>query len=596
LKHCWISPGRSIPNIENVSIRRSGERPLARTSLDIFTNGRPASRPKTFMPSVTHVPFRNIPNQSALFLDYLDLSTQALRYFPCAPTLKNLVQTAQNRIANLQFDRPKITSILRRQNESFGCDSATLFQIAELERPDCFAVFTGQQVGLFAGPLYTVYKALTAIHLAEELKKHGIRAVPIFWMDTEDHDLAEVTHQVVIGAGQSVQAINYRNILFGNAELPPRSVGSIRFTESVERAVDDYVRRLPDSKWKGEVQIQLESTYKPGSTFAQSFAHLLSQILSGSGLIFFDPLDAEAKRLASGVFHRALCDADAIHAAVVQRNRELEISGFHSQVSVQENSSVLFYIDEGKRCALERRKAGFGLKNRDKNFGLEDLLDCLERAPENFSPNVLLRPLVQDHLFPTVAYVGGPAELAYFAQIETLYALFGQPMPVIWPRNSCTLLEPEVTEAMNRLRIDFLDCLSEKNVILERALHNAGHLKASDRIQGLQEHLDRLFTEISPEVRALDPSLVRALETARKKILHNFQHLRTHVIRSEGNQASSVLDSVDLLMSHCFPERRLQERELGIHHFLARRGPSLLGAIRSTMGAANFAHHVIQLD
>jgi bacillithiol synthase len=549
-----------------------------------------------YMASVRHVPFRAIPNQSALFLDYVEFSARALRFFQCPPTIDALVQNIRDRIASRQYHRPEIASIVRRQNESFGCDSATMSRIGELEKPDCFAVLTGQQVGLFTGPLYTLYKALTAINLADELQKHGVQAVPIFWMDTEDHDLAEVSHQTVFAPAHSLQSVDYGAILWEDARVPKGSVGSIRFTENIKRVVSDYVRQFPDSTWKHYTQAQLESTYSPGASFSQAFARLLSQILRGYGLILFDPMDAEAKRLASGVFRRALCNAGEIHGALVRRNRELEISGYHSQVNILDNSTVIFYNADGERLALERRQSGFALKTRDTNFSLQDLLDRLEEAPENFSPNVLLRPLVQDSLFPTAAYVGGPAEVAYFAQIETLYQLFGHPMPAIWPRNSCTLLEPTISEAMTRLGLDFLDCFRGKDEIREKALRNTGYLGASGSVEALQWRVEALFTEIGPEILALDPSLTQALETAKRKILHNFQHLRSHLVRAEGSRASSVFDAVDMLLSHCFPGRKLQERELGIHQFLAHRGPSLLETVRSRMEAGNFTHHVIQLD
>jgi uncharacterized protein YllA (UPF0747 family) len=264
-------------------------------------------------------------------------------------------------------------------------------------------------------------------------------------------------------------------------------------------------------------------------------------------------------------------------------------------VSVSENSTVLFFIENGERRALEQRESGFGLKNINRTFGLDELLGYAGEAPEKFSPNVLLRPLVQDHLFPTAAYVGGSAELAYFAQIEVLYEIYDLPMPVLWPRDSFTLIEPEIGAEMDRMGIEFPDCFRGKHHLDQKAVQVSGYSQAAANLDSMQEQLDRVLTEIKPELQAVEPPLAQALETARRKIMHNILHLRSQVTRWEGTRHSSISDRVNLVLAHCYPNSNLQERELGIYHFLARCGSSLLNDIRSLMETGNFEHHVIRL-
>ena len=393
------------------------------------------------MALIKDIPYRNLPNQSELFLRYLEKSPDVLRFFQHPPSFENLNIGLRDRIIRQQFPRSEIVSILRRQNKSYECDAETLNRIDELENPDCVAILTGQQVGLFAGPLYTVYKALTAIRLCDALKSRGIRAVPIFWMETEDHDLAEVTHQTVLAQDNPAQAIDYREALFGNTSASIRPVGSIHFPDSIRKVVEDFAASLADTEWKHETQSLLESTYQPGFTFTQSFARLLLKILGDAGLILFDPQDPQTKPLAAHLFRWALEKSDDIHASLLKRKAELEAAGLHSQVHISDHSTILFHIENGERHALVRRDSGFGLKNSDRNFSLRELQNCVEDNPEKFSPNVLLRPIIQDSLFPTLAYVGGPAELAYFAQIEALYTMLDKPMPVLWPRDSFTLID-----------------------------------------------------------------------------------------------------------------------------------------------------------
>jgi|WetSurSiteA1Bulk_404760.scaffolds.fasta_scaffold06864_3 bacillithiol synthase len=547
------------------------------------------------MPTIQDIPFSSIPHQSALFLSYLNFSPPALRFYSNAPTIESLERIARADPADLRFPGAEITSILRRQNDAFGADAKTQHQIDELEKAGCVAILTGQQVGLFASPLYTIYKALTTVHIAEELKKRGIRAVPIFWLETEDHDLPEVTHRTLLDPHGSIQTIDYRGTLFKEAGMLPGSVGSLRFPESVREVVHDFLSRFPDSSWKGEIQHQLESTYKPGATFALSFAQLLSQILRGSGLILFDPHDSEAKRLTRAVIQKSLRESDTLRAALLERNQELESAGFHSQVSILENSTVLFLFEDGARYALERRDSGFALKNGSRIFSLDELLSLAEQTPEKFSPNVLLRPLIQDYLFPTIAYVGGSSEVAYFAQIEVLYRLFGRPMPVIWPRNSFTLIESQIGAEMDRLQITLQDCFHDRQSLTEKVLRNSGFSEAATNIEGLQRLLDHGLTEIKPELQAVDPTLARALETARRKIFHNVQRLKSQVIRLEATQNSAISNIVDMLRNNCFPNGALQERELGIQHFLVRYGPSVLDDIRASLELGRFSHRVLRL-
>jgi bacillithiol biosynthesis cysteine-adding enzyme BshC len=545
------------------------------------------------MAHISDIPFHAIPRQSALFLSYLESSPAALRFYQYAPTMEGLENAARGRIKDAQFPREEIASILERQNKGYGCDATTLGQISALRNPDSVAILTGQQVGFFTGPLYTIYKALTAIQIAGELKKRGFRAIPIFWMDTEDHDLREVTLRTVLNPNSSLENIDFRSIF--SEEPPACSVGSIPLPEAIREAVQNYLSHFPDSDEKPGLKLQLESTYRSGATLAQSFAELLLRILPGSGLILFNPQDAEAKRLASAVFQTALQKEDAVRNALLQRNQQLEQSGFHSQVKVLENSTVLFLTKDGERRALERKDSRFRLKNTDRTCGLDELLDAAAGTPERFSPNVLLRPLVQDHLFPTVAYVGGSSEVAYFAQIEALYEMFDCPMPVIWPRHSLTLVEPEVGAEMDRLGVGVQDCFHGKQILAEKTVQNADFSKAAATLDKLGEHLDQILTEVKPDMQAVEPPLAQALETARRKILHNVQHLKSQVIRFEGIRNSSTLGIIDLLLNNCYPYQNLQERELGIHHFLARHGSSVLDDIRAAMDLGSFAHRVLRL-
>ncbi len=542
------------------------------------------------------VPYRKIPGQSRIFLEYLECAPSAHRFYQRPPSFPAIQKFVRQDLTQLSFPRREMAAILRHQNARLGTGEPTQRNISKLESPGCIAVVTGQQVGLFAGPLYTIYKALTAIRVADEIEAQGLPCVPVFWMESEDHDLAEVTHSTVLGTDGSLHRLDFLDLLFGDSRASARSVGSRPFPEAIRRAVAEYASFLPEGKYRENVRALLEETYVPGSSLADSFGRLMARLLGGFGLVFFNPSEMGAKRLVGSVFRTALTDSAAISQAVHDRTLDLEAAGFHSQVHMPEDSTVVFFQQDGERRSLLRRGSRFVLKNTTTSFAPEELLALCETVPELFSPNVLLRPLIQDHLFPTAVYVGGPAEIAYFAQIEVLYRWFSRPMPAIWPRSSFTLLEPEISSAMNQAALKFEDCIGSKEHLLERLLEAADRRPAGTRLKTLSVDIDRTFGEVRPAMVIADASLGRALDTAQRKILHHVARLQAKFTQMEARQYDGLPLLADAILNQCYPNGNLQERELGIHGFIARRGPKLPERIYELLDLSQFAHQVVSLE
>ena len=552
----------------------------------------------TCMPSLATIPFRRIPHHSEIFLDYLDLSPAALRFYARPPSLESLESAAHQICARFQTPRRQIARVLKRQNEGFGSSPRTMQYIRDLEDDRCVAVVTGQQVGLFTGPLYTPYKALTAIRIAEELRARGVPAVPLFWMDSEDHDLAEVTRVWVLERGSAPRMIDYCPILFGENrdEDVSRPVGSISFGESIENAVEQYVEFLPESPRNESIRALLQQAYRRGATFTQAFASLMVHLFRNHGLILFDSSDQEAKPLVSGTFQRALRECAGICEALRSRDIALEEAGYHTQVHVAENSTVLFVHDQGQRRALARADEGFALKNCSRNFTTDELARLAAESPERFSPNVLLRPIVQDTLFPTVAYVAGPSEIAYFAQIQVLYDFFDRPMPAIWPRASFTVVEQEVSRSMREHGVAFEDCLMGKHHIVEKIIAAKDQTSATAILRGLQEYLEEALDALHPGLVAAEASLGPALDTARRKILHHVAGLQTKLVHVEARHHHEVLEKAEYFLNHCYPNRNLQERAWGVLYLLASQGETVLDLLYSSIRPGAFDHKIVTLD
>lgn len=538
------------------------------------------------------LPFRKLPRQNEQFLRYLERAPQIVRFYSRAPELGSLKVAAEQDMRSFNFPRSRIAAILQRQNAAWGNSEAAFDRIRDLERPGSVAILTGQQVGLFTGPLYTVYKAMTALRLAEELRRFGIPAAAVFWMDAEDHDLAEVTRIAALDRGGGLHRMDCRALLFGPGAESARAVGSIELPEAIRQVVSEFVSWLAPAPWEHQVRELLQSTYVPGSTLAGAFASLMVRLFRGKGLVLFDPRDPEAKRLMTPVFRRAILEADRVHSALTERNRALEEAGFHPQVSVQEDSTVLFFEEQSRRRSVIRQGRGFALKGTGSAYQPEELAAMAESTPERFSPNVLLRPIVQDHLFPTAAYVGGPAEVSYLLQIETLYRLFDRPMPVIWPRASMTVLGEEVRAMLLEYGLSFQDCTEERSRLLEGMAKAGSPPDSAAAAAGLREEINCALDEVGPTLTSIDPTLGAALDNARRKILRNVARIESRASRL-GGQAALREEHADFLLNNCWPGGHLQERELTVHQLIAGNGPEILEGIYDAIRVGEASHLVI---
>ncbi|MGA2264529.1 MAG: bacillithiol biosynthesis cysteine-adding enzyme BshC, partial [Acidobacteriota bacterium] len=377
----------------------------------------------------------------------------------------------------------------------------------------------------------------------------------------------------------------------GTTELPPRPVGDIRLPENIRQVIAAYGASIPGDR-NHEVEAQLASACQPGSTFAEAFGRLMAQLFRDRGLILFDPRNSGAKKLAAPVMRNALLEAQGLRTRLLKRSQALRDAGLEPQVAVLPRSTLVFLEDEGERRLLVTGEGDFLLKDTSKHFALEKLLDLVENEPLRFSPNVLLRPVVQDHLFPTAAYIGGPAEVSYFAQVEPLYRVYNRPMPVVWPRAGFTVLDADTCSTLERYGLHLEDCLQGESHVIRRILQ-AQPARFEIVIDELRRAVDRGIEELKPSLMAADASLGPAADTARRKLLHRVASLRTKFVNFEMRHNRVLHDEVLQLLNSCCPDGNLQERELGAYYLLSRHGPSLLDILYELVDLEAFAHRTV---
>lgn len=516
------------------------------------------------------ISFREIPQTSKLFLTFLEDFNRVAQYYGHSPSISGVEDAAKQVSLNANV-RQGVIEVLREQNHRFIGDgklgeeaSRNLDRLAN----GAVAIVTGQQVGLFGGPAYSFYKAITAVAYADELSRRGIDAVPIFWLATEDHDLAEINH----AAWVTPTGLAEFTLPLGDNE-EGRRVGEITLGTAITAPVVTAVDTLEGS-YSGEVARALRESFTPGDTYGSAYGKLMSRLVGGRGIIFLDPLDARLHKIAAGIYRRALDDADAIGDELLARSKELERAGFHAQVKVTRESTLLFYNVEGIRHPLRRRNGKFYAGKTI--FSRDELNTAIERAPEDFTPNVLLRPIVQDTLLPTAAYVGGPAEIAYMTQAQVLYQHLLGRMPAMLPRASFTVVEPPVARLLKKYGLDFRDVIRGRQHLRRKMEVKSLPRALAGRFDKDEKSLRNLLETYREPFQKLDGTLTGALDVSERKILHQFLKLKGKAGRAEGFR-SGVLDRHErILVDQLFPHRGLQERTLSALPWLAAYGPELL--------------------
>lgn len=528
------------------------------------------------------IPPGELPQITRLFSTFVSDFGCLAEFYAHPPTEEGIVRAARN-VKNDPSARRIVVDVLREQNRELGADETTQHSLNRLAA-GAVAVVTGQQVGLFTGPAYSIYKALTAVRVASQLTAHGPDAVPVFWLATEDHDLAEINHCFWPGRR------GLERLEIPVAEGTGRRVGEIPLGEAVPGVVQSAAALL-EGPYADNVRRVLEECYQPERTFGSACGRLLARLFAGQGIILLDPLDARLQRQAAPIYRRALEESEILMRELLSRSKRLERLGYHAQVKVVERNTLLFLNVDGQRLPLRRRNGGFAAGRAQ--FSAAEMLDAIERSPEAFSANVLLRPVVQDALLPTAAYVGGPAETAYFAQAEVIYrGLLGR-MPAILPRAGFTLIEPHIARLLVKYGFELRD-----------VFHGRQNLRARMERQYLSKQMAQRFTAGEKMIRRwlagqrrplgkLDKTLVDALDTAARKMLYQLLRLRGKVGRAE-NFRTGVVDTHERqLTSALYPRHSLQERTLCLLPFLARHGPTLLAELaeRATLGKTD--HQVL---
>jgi bacillithiol biosynthesis cysteine-adding enzyme BshC len=513
----------------------------------------------------------DLPHTSRLLEDVLYHPDRTAAFYRHPIRDLGAYQAAAREIEFSDDRRAALVAALRTRNPA----SAALDRLAQ---PGTVAVLTGQQVGLFSGPAYTVYKALHAAKLAEWLTANGLPAVPVFWLATEDHDFAEVNQAWVFDA-------EYRPVKLDLRRSPSaQPVGGVVLVDPPLRGLRAALRSLP---FGDEVADLVEETYRGGSTMGQAFSELLRRVLAGFDILQVDPMLPAFRELAAPALRAALESAPELTASVLDRNQTLTRSGYHTQVHVEDHTSFVFLLENGKRLGLRRQGREYTLNGRRFTSG-----ELMDRAA-SLSPNALLRPVVQDSMLPTVALIGGPAEMAYLAQSETIYRTILGRMPVAVPRAGFTILDRRSQKLLDRYGLALPDFYHGEGPLAERIATKLVPPKLTEAMGETVAAIEGAVGRLRGEMAGFDPTLAMALDRGARKIQYQIHKIERKAAREALRRDATAARDAASLYGLIYPERHLQERIYTILPFLAKHGLDLAGRIYQAIQLDSTDHRLL---
>jgi bacillithiol synthase len=509
-----------------------------------------------------------IPGTSKLFADFSYHFDKVARFYSHNPHQRESYAAAAREIRYPDDRRAAVARVLEAQNPGNAL-------VGRFAQPGTVAVLSGQQVGLFSGPAYTIYKALTAARLAEDLNASGITAVPIFWLATEDHDFPEVDHVWVFdGAHHPIQLRTEAPAAWQGKQRPAGGV-------PVERPPVTGLRDALAGFAHGEEVVALVAeAYQPGVTMGAGFRALLTKLLGRIGMLVLDPLDPQLRAVGAPFMAEALAAAPDLKKGLLNRNKELAAAGYHAQVNVEESTSLFFLLENAERVTLRKKDAEFA---------------ALKDRAADISPNALLRPVWQDYLFPTVAYVGGPAELAYLAQSQVIYDRLLGRMPVVASRTSFTLLDARAAKLISRYSLTIPDTLTPEESLKERIAHALIPKTVANLFEETSTEVMRRLDRLGSGLETFDPTLAASSEKSRAKILYQFEKLRKKTERETLRRDARASEEARYLSALLYPDRHLQERFYSILPFLAQHGLDLVDRLYEVVQVDCPDHRVVTI-
>ena len=519
-----------------------------------------------------------------LAADYAYNFSAVAPFFAGDPASRDDWAAAVARRQGQPLDHKAIAAVIAAQQRRRGAPAPALESGRRLADARTVAVVTGQQAGLFGGPMFTLLKALTALKVADQIsREHDVPAVAIFWIEAEDHDWEEVRSCTVLDDQLEPRAVG----LPARASTDPRPVARITLDETIAGVIDELARILPATEFTAPLMDELRRAYAPGVAMSDAFGRWIESVLGNRGLIVYDASDPAAKPLVAGVFGRELSEPGQTTRLAASAGSELVARGYHTQVNAQDDTLALFHLNSARR-AIRRQGDGFAIG--DATYAAATLLEQARDQPAAFSPGVLLRPIVQDTLFPTVAYVAGPNELAYLGQLRPVYERFGVPMPLMYLRATATILDSASLRFITKYQLPFEALQAQDDAALNGLLQAQIPAAVEESFARAAAAIESHMTAVVRAVPAIDPTLEGAAQSTLGRMQRDLDSLHGKLIQAAKRRDDTLRRQFVHARARAFPRGHAQERTIGFVSFLNQYGPALVDRLSEHL-PLDIGHH-----
>jgi bacillithiol biosynthesis cysteine-adding enzyme BshC len=535
---------------------------------------------------------RRLPGIKRLAADYAYAFGALAPFFAGDPSDRTAWADAVARTQSHPRRSRELAAVIRAQQQRRGAPPAALAAAERLSDPRTVAILTGQQAGLFGGPLFTILKALTALKLAEQVtREHGAPAVAVFWIEAEDHDWDEVRSCTVFDGEMATRTVN----------LPPRTgdplpVAAVTLDTGIADVLTELEQILPPTEFRTSLIADLRAAYAPGIGMADAFGRWIERVLGDRGLVVYDASDPAAKPLVADLFSRELSSPGQTAKLAAQAGADLVARGFHVQVQAPGDNGdgvALFRIDSHGRRPIQARNGGFIIN--DQPVAPAALAQEAAERPAAFSPSVLLRPIVQDTIFPTACYVAGPNELAYLGQLRGIYARFGVPMPLMYCRASATLVDSAAARFLAKHNFAFESLQVQDDSMLNELLRTQIPAEVDQALAAATRAIEEHMAHVIDVMPALDPPLEGAARTTLTRMQKDLETLQGKTIQAAKRRHETLRRQFVRTRALAFPNGHAQERTISFVSFLNQYGSSLVERLWQELPVGLGQHWIVTI-
>jgi len=486
----------------------------------------------------------------------------------------------------------QIKKILAKQNTDLQSDKAKIYS-DNLEHPDSVILITGQQLGLFASPIYTLYKIISTIKLAESLNNENskFRYVPVFWLETEDHDFQEINHFGLMNKNFEPGQLFYQGQDHGKVSLR-----HYHLDDSILSLISEIKESLIDTEFSQDLFDKINEHYRPNGDWTTAVREFLKELFYTHGLLFFQPGAEEIKKISTDFFTDLVLNGEEIKNVFDRQSSALKEQGYHNQVkSIPGQTFIHFEQENRQRGHLYKEGDEYYFKDSDQRFSQSEIIKLIESKPTIVSSTVISRPILQSWLLPVAAYIAGPGEIAYWAQLMHLFPIFELAQPVLYPRISATVIEPKISRFIEKYDVDINHLPQKRNEFIEKYFKNLSETQGDDPFRNLNNILEAEGQKLELYIKLLDPTLIDSGKKSMERIRQTLDNLENRLIKVKEQKEGKLTNHLQQIHIALFPQDNPQERFLSVVYFLNKFGPEFIDKLYSGLELENFDHQLLYL-